>query len=97
MKKLFLLSMVLLFSACGTKPLEGTYVNSNGEITRIVIEQNGKLSMMDKKGKETKMSYTASGENQLIVTSPELLIPIVLLIGKDGAINSPIMGTFTRK
>lgn len=97
MKKLFLLSMVLLLSACGAKSLEGTYVNSDGEITRITIEQNGKLSMLDKKGKETKMSYTVSGENQLIVTSPELLMPIVLLVGKDGAINSPIMGIFTKK
>lgn len=92
MKKLFLLSIVLLLSACGSK-IEGTYVSASNilEVTSLTFKSNGKLSIQSKKAAEFEVPYSEDGDK---ITAG---VPFLLVRAKDGSIYSPQLGTFTKK
>jgi outer membrane lipopolysaccharide assembly protein LptE/RlpB len=90
MKKLFLLSVVLLLSACGSK-LDGTYADKNGMLS-YTFKSNGK-TYQSAMGMEVELDYEVDGNKIKLVTPQGNMIMTLL---DDGSIESP-MGILTKQ
>lgn len=90
MKKLFLLTIALLLSACGAK-LDGTYIQGNAHFT---FKSNGKASTNMLLGFEYEVPYEVDGDK--ITIHFQNGTPIWTL-KKDGSIDAGPFGTFTKK
>lgn len=82
MKKLFLLSLILLLSACGSK-INGTYANDDVSYT---FGSNGKVSASTM-GMEVEMNYEVDG-NKIKLITPQGNMILTLL--DDGSIKGPM-------
>lgn len=91
MKKLFVLSALLLLTACGSK-LDGTYVQKSAYVT---FKSNGKAYTNMSLGLgEVAYPYEMDG-NKITVHLPNATP--VWTLKEDGSIDAGILGTFTRK
>lgn len=90
MKKLFLVSMILLLSACGSK-LDGTYKNNDG--LQLTFNSNGTVSttMLDM---EMELSYEVNG-NKIKVQFPQG--DQIWTLKEDGSIDAGFLGKYTKK
>ncbi|MFA5017226.1 MAG: hypothetical protein WC504_06745 [Methylobacter sp.] len=91
MKKLFLLSAVLLLSACGPK-LDGTYTDNMG-ITSYTFESNGKMTQSIM-GVAIEMNYEVDG-NKVKLIAPQGTFVLTLL--EDGSIQGPMGSKFVKQ
>lgn len=89
MKKLFLLSIVLLLSACGSK-LDGTYSG----LLDLTFKPNGKVSMV-MAGVETETPYEVDGDK--IKFRFQGGSDTVLTLKNGGVLDGGILGKFTKK
>jgi len=90
MKKLFLLSAVLLLSACDK--LDGTYTDNMG-ITSYTFESNGKMTQ-SVMGMAIEMNYEVDG-NKVKLIAPQGTFVLTLL--EDGSIQGPMGSKFTKQ
>lgn len=90
MKKLFLLSAVLLLSACDK--LDGTYTDNMG-ITSYTFESNGKMTQ-SVMGMVIEMNYEVDG-NKVKLIAPQGTFVLTLL--EDGSIQGPMGSKFTKQ
>lgn len=106
MKKLFLLTIVLLLSACGSgaesvsgvsSGLEGTYVSSKMPES-LIFKSNGEMDWLKLDHIFMKGFYKIDGDQIKIDVSKKFNDESVMKLNKDGSIDGGIMhGTFTKK
>lgn len=95
-KKLLLLSIFALLSACGQK-IDGTYVGkdpASGKEVTLTFKPDGKLIMLGSSGKESEFTYKAEGEKYNVYTG---LGPMIFTLNNDGSLNAGILGLFNKK
>lgn len=91
MKKIFLLSIVLLLSACGSK-IEGTYV-SDRTLESLTFKSNGTVTEMIADMKVGDFPYQVNGD-QIKIDG----LTTSFILKKDGSIDGGIIhGRFTKK
>lgn len=103
MKKLLLLSIVLLLSACGSKKIEGAYVGTDlmsGKKIILTFNPNGKLTVSDESGKtsgDSGLDYKTDGNKVNVSMGILGIVPITQ--NDDGSLNAPAIlgGLLTKK
>lgn len=89
MKKLLLLSAVLLLTACGSK-LEGKYADQYSSIT---FNSNGK-AIQSAFGANVEVNYELDGSKVKLI-SPQGTMVMTML--EDGSIQSPMGGKLVKQ
>ena len=89
MKKIFLLLLVLILSACGGKKIEGEYV---GKDISLTFKPNGKLSISTldashNQASSFELDYKTDGNKVNVSAGPAGVLPITQ--NDDGSINAP--------
>lgn len=96
MPKLFLLSIFLLLSACGSgAKLEGTYENPKDALVHISLtfKSNWTVTVTEKKnGKAVEHQFKVVDDQ---VQIQNFAVPLTIF--KDGSLDGNIFGTFTKK
>jgi len=95
MQKMFLLSILLLLSACGSgSKLEGTYENQKDALEHISLtfKSNWTVTVTGKDGKAVEHQFKVVDDH---VQIQNFAVPLTIF--KDGSLDGNIFGTFTKK
>lgn len=92
MKKLYLLSIALLLSACGSK-LDGTYVGKGMfAASSFTFQSNGKV-VVNNMGIKAEVPYEIDGDKIKIMA----MGGVIVTLKEDGSFDLPGGGTFTKQ
>lgn len=92
MNKLFLLSIALLLSACGSK-IEGTYVGDGMfAASSFTFKSNGKV-LINNMGIQDEVPYEIDGDKIKLMT----MGGVIVTLKQDGSFDLPGGGTYTKK
>lgn len=94
MKRLILIVMIFLLSACGSGAgLEGTYTNG---MMNITFKPNNKVSGPNMLGGEQETTFEVDGD-KIKFRFPASSDNIILVKKSDGTFDGGILGKFTKK